>query len=446
MATPSKILLTVNDTGIVRNKEQTQETATRTSELLQENHDKHHVLFNAAGFHNHIAHDLLTLYGLGATTSQIEKRYNDNLSYQRPPSSSKTASIEDMTIPETFTKHLGKQQYYLSYLRFFQQQMEEKGWEKVLQDYIFAGDERADDLLGRMYAGFLHPIIHLGFGIEFNQPAMIAESLAEACIHDTWTKKLLLQAEEVAKSSPSSTSTTLVETLHSIRADRPLSTAAHWTDNNKISDGILVRAPSSMLKYATQWVVTTETLDAKTTEMINTSIYFTASAQRPPKQVKMDFYYMHCVNSSIFFPTFNNLSWLSVENKVRLLQWKGYLDLTMYASRRSPALLLDEIIGYMPVRSGKEAEWEGVFERLFDIEDDGHAVKLGRAVRNGQLMSDQAGNGEGGLMIKGNMWENIGNMVIDSVEDDGAKWGRGVGFDEAWEEYGNRKERSPQQT
>ena len=39
MSTPSKVHLTVNDTGIVKNKPQTQETATRTSELLQENHD-----------------------------------------------------------------------------------------------------------------------------------------------------------------------------------------------------------------------------------------------------------------------------------------------------------------------------------------------------------------------------------------------------------------------
>ena len=30
--------------------------------------------------------------------------------------------------------------------------------------------------------GFLHPIIHLGFGIEFNQPAIIAEALAQYVI------------------------------------------------------------------------------------------------------------------------------------------------------------------------------------------------------------------------------------------------------------------------
>ena len=39
MATPNKVHLTVDDTGIVSFKTQTAEAAAKTSELLQENHD-----------------------------------------------------------------------------------------------------------------------------------------------------------------------------------------------------------------------------------------------------------------------------------------------------------------------------------------------------------------------------------------------------------------------
>lgn len=39
MATPSKIHLTVEGAGVVKNKPQNPETARRTSELLQENHE-----------------------------------------------------------------------------------------------------------------------------------------------------------------------------------------------------------------------------------------------------------------------------------------------------------------------------------------------------------------------------------------------------------------------
>lgn len=205
-----------------------------------------------------------------------------------------------------------------------------------------------------------------------------------------------------------------------------------------------------MTSYCLQYHAFPSTLKAQTVEMINSSIYFTASAQRPPKQVKFDFYYMHCVNASVFFPVFNSLSWLSDENKVKLLNFKVWLDLTMYASRRSPELLLEEISQYVPAKlpaetsmsdgygSMLETEWPGIFQRLSNLkEDDGHSVKLGRAVRNGEIVSEEY-ESEEWCMIKGYMWEKIGNMVIDSVEDRGVKWVRSAGFDEAWENYEDR--------
>lgn len=36
------------------------------------------------------------------------------------------------------------------------------------------------------------------------------------------------------------------------------------------------------------------------------------------------------------------------------------------------------------------------------------------------------------------MWLKIENMVIDSVEDEGAEWARSVGFEEAWKDYKDR--------
>ena len=209
--------------------------------------------------------------------------------------------MEDMSNPEHFQKYLGKEKYYGDFLIFWQSEMEKKGWESVLNEYLFAGDNKADDLLTRMYAGtfpptpehflqpasnnipgFLHPIIHLGFGIEFKQPAIIAEALAQACVHDTWISPYLLQTE---KASTTPTKKTLPQLIDEIRADEKLTMAAHWEDGNKIRDGILVRAPDEMISYAKQWSVSEDDLEEKTAEMINTAIYFTAAAQRPPKQV-----------------------------------------------------------------------------------------------------------------------------------------------------------------
>ncbi|KAI9647188.1 hypothetical protein NHQ30_003571 [Ciborinia camelliae] len=434
MATSSTIHLTTEDTGVFKFKPQSLETATKTSQLLQENHDKHHIFFNPSGFHNHVVHNLLTLYGLGAPMSVIERQYRLNASYQRPIVLTKNQAPVDMSIPDNFNNHLGKPKQYHDFLVFWQQEIESKGWKEVLKEHVFAGDAKADGMLGRLFAGFYHPLIHLGFGIEFHQPAIIAEALAQASVHENWLSKYLLDAEKNA--SPGNK--TLPQLLDEVRDDKKLSTAARWEDGNKIRDGILARAPDEMIKYASQWTVGQGELEAKTAQMINSSGFFTAAAQNPPKQVKFDFFYMHCVNTSIFFTSFNSQDFLSEAQKARLLEWKGRLDLAMYASRGSPELLLEEISGYVPkLLEIGDAEWSGLFQRLFEFEDDGHAVKLGRAVAHAQVVC-QGYEDEDWAKIKNFMWLKIGNMVVDSVEDTGETWARSVGFDEAWSKFEDR--------
>ena len=117
--------------------------------------------------------------------------------------------------------------------------------------------------------GFLHPIIHLGFGIEFGQPAIIAEALAQAALHNNYLFPFYTGAEKLASKSEGAKSETLASLLDQIRADKKLSTAAHWTDGNKIRDGILQRAPQEMIEYASRWTVSADDLEEKTAEMIN---------------------------------------------------------------------------------------------------------------------------------------------------------------------------------
>ena len=135
-------------------------------------------------------------------------------------------------------------------------------------------------------------------------------------------------------------------------------------------------------------------------------VYFTGGAQHPPKQVKFDFYYMHAVNCSIFSSAFLKQSWLSDANKVRLLEWKGRNDLALYASRRSPQPLMDEITHYKPKISGP---WDEVFERVINQEDDGHAAKLIRALAHGEQICRPFENDQK-FRIKGKMWLQLGHM------------------------------------
>jgi hypothetical protein len=115
---------------------------------------------------------------------------------------------------------------------------------------------------------------------------------------------------------------------------------------------------------------------------------------------------MHCANSSIFFSTFINLPWLSTHNKVRLLEWKGRLDLAMYASRRSPGILMDEITNYKPKNP---SGWDSVFERVTNHIDDGHSAKLVRAIAHGEQACKKY-EGSEAFPIKGDMWLQLGHM------------------------------------
>lgn len=73
--------------------------------------------------------------------------------------------------------------------------------------------------------------------------------------------------------------------LDEMRSDQTLVNSVHSEDGNKIRDGILKRAPESMINYAKQWTVLPGELEKKTVEMMNTTVFFTAAAQNPTKQV-----------------------------------------------------------------------------------------------------------------------------------------------------------------
>lgn len=61
-----------------------------------------------------------------------------------------------MSIPDNFHNNLGKAKYYHDFLVFWQREIESKGWKEVLKESVFAGDSKADDMLGRMFAGIRH--------------------------------------------------------------------------------------------------------------------------------------------------------------------------------------------------------------------------------------------------------------------------------------------------
>lgn len=98
------------------------------------------------------------------------------------------------------------------------------------------------------------------------------------------------------------------------------------------------------------------------------------------------------------------LPYLDQKSKLRLLEWKGRMDLAMYVSRNSPKLPLDEVTQY-PAKN----DWKTVISRsVTHPDDDGHLVKLVRALAHGENVCKPFE--KDGMPISGDMWLRIGNM------------------------------------
>ena len=114
------------------------------------------LFFNEEGFHNHIVHQVLTLYGLGAAPNVIEEHYKANTSYQMKPKPLRKENVAAMSELKGFKSFQGKTDHTHDYMEFFHQELETKGVEAVLQEYLFSGTELAEDMLVRLFAGMLY--------------------------------------------------------------------------------------------------------------------------------------------------------------------------------------------------------------------------------------------------------------------------------------------------
>lgn len=281
-------------------------------------------------------------------------------------------------------------------------------------------------------------MIHLGYGIEFNQPAIVAEALAQTAVHKNEVSVIMLGTESVASSS-TGPSPPLIEILTQLRSTESIRDASCWGDGSWIEDAPLTQAPRALWEIAAQWRVQANELNEKTAEMINVNGFMCGAAQMPPKEYKLDFFLIHNLNCSIFFPSFIKQSWLSTENKIRLLEWKGRFDIISYAARGSPKLDETEILSYQPKRP--QHGWDSLFQRVNDLDDDSHVTKFLRGMAYGEQFCEQFNVGKDRFPLARSMWLRIAHMAIDTTEKEPIaknRWVRGAGFPTQWDHFHDR--------
>ncbi|KYK56790.1 HypA protein [Drechmeria coniospora] len=446
MATPYQILVRPQDTGLLR-LEQDAAAAAKVTELLQKDLERHHVFFNAEGFHNHIPHHLLALYGTGATPAHLQTAFDTNASYQIKAMKQHPAALAELRSDWSAHAHkyLGLGKHYSDFLAFFQSEIQQRGWQAVVKEFLFDDTPKGVDMLGRLYSGFLHPMIQLMYGLEWEQPAVVAEGLAQAAVHEARIGQLMTEVDDVAAKGPfPANRSSVVDMCETVRASNPkLATSARWEDPNRIYDGVLARARDDVVALMAQIRVKPEELEERTAEMFHTAVYIAAAAavSNPPHIPKLDFFLMSVPITSepppplLLPPSFNAYDWVPLRAKVRMLEWKMRMDCVQYLARGAPPLAVDAVRSYTPPDSLQlpvVSHPRDLIPCFRDIVDDGHLIKVVRSLLLAQEVS-RPWQSRPWLRIRNDdEWLKLMYMLLGSVHGQPSQWIRSAGFKEAW--------------
>lgn len=98
-------------------------------------------------------HHLLTIFSLGASPEEIQRAYDTNDEYQRPSKPIDKSLVQKFQNRDEFRQFLGQRPKYVQYLAHFQREIDSRGVNAVVEEYLFAGDEFADAMLARLFAG-----------------------------------------------------------------------------------------------------------------------------------------------------------------------------------------------------------------------------------------------------------------------------------------------------
>ncbi|KAJ7633990.1 hypothetical protein B0H17DRAFT_961581 [Mycena rosella] len=234
--TPSRLPgVTPNSTTVVRG-------------YLQRDYEIHDAFFSAGGGHNHAPFHMLTEYALGASPAHIEAIWKVHLTIEKPA----FASPGSITAA-TFSDHLGDRRYYQAYLKFFSEEVLKKNdTAATLEEWLFSSkanfDGKGPQMLNRMLAGILHPMLYVGYGIEFAIPGLVAEGLAQSAVHQLGNSLVILP-QKMFPTPPS-------------RQDHAFSIASRILLDDRFHDikptsldDVLAKFGDAIYEYAAQWTV-----------------------------------------------------------------------------------------------------------------------------------------------------------------------------------------------
>lgn len=133
------------------------------------------------------------------------------------------------------------------------------------------------------------------YGLEWEQPCLVAEGLAQTSIHKDNYGDLFAKVDEKAQAKPAARSRHLADLYDTIGTEYPhLVAESKWEDGDGSQAAVLDRIPDQVADYlAANIKVTPENFEEQVDAMVHASAYFAASCIfHPPHKPKYDFFIM----------------------------------------------------------------------------------------------------------------------------------------------------------
>ncbi|KAF9919494.1 hypothetical protein FBU30_010961 [Linnemannia zychae] len=400
----------------------TREARETVADLLEQNHTKFHIFFNEKGFHNHLSHGILASYSLGANPDRLRAIYESHAVDQLP-----IGSVKKNFTPTDWKSEVGNGKFYASYLHFFRQEIDKHGRLESVIKYAFD-----KDVIARTFSGAFHPLIHLGYGIDFEIDAIVAEGLALMACSSTMMSPFIVEPEtglaaKVASKlsiSEHTSTKTVVGIFSALREDRDLDDITNYRSPNKPMDVARSKvAAEKIQKLLSEWKIeaTAKDIDLKSKELYKACILLVGGTGLRNGKVKQDFFLMHALTSVLFVHKFVHT--LPPEYAVSCIKSHLGAALCFYISRGRPKIDAEALYHYKgKQRLDSSNPWLSIAKHALEI-DEVHATKVVRSCALGDLLFGAE--------------ESYSRLALNTAQialDLKGNWEfEGVGWSETWE-------------
>ncbi|KAK7033555.1 hypothetical protein VNI00_012779 [Paramarasmius palmivorus] len=284
-----------------------------TESLLLKDAQAHHCFFRAAGLHNHLSHHILAAYDLGATSSLLQKIYDDEASDQRP------IILEDQdknmkVNTKSWKQYVGNQNAYNGFFHFFQERIEATGVSETLGEYIFspAANEPGLNMLVRLMSGAAHPFIQIGYGLEFGNDFLVATGLAQTAVTNPLTTTIFNYKPALTQTNGTSNGTkSILELLREVYDSpklKPVPYDSNALISARIKDALRDGGAEEVQRISSQLQVDENVTEAEVNEKIEeyiwTAVLLLFATGKEGHKPRLDFFLMHIVTSSLFLKSY----------------------------------------------------------------------------------------------------------------------------------------------